>query len=208
MPTGLDHLVVGALALAAAVGAALASGEAAGWAPADVAWRAGLGALAVLAGARARRWTWLVAAGAGAAAAPDLLTAAPALVALVAAVANVAVGRRTRMVGALVLALATQSLLRLELAEPHGLASLVAAAALAPALVTGHQRSRHRARRVVKVAIAAGFLLALGLAVGQAVAVLDARSSVAVGIDAARAGFDAARSGEEAAAVEEFVAVA
>ena len=38
----------------------------------------------------------------------------------------------------------------------------------------------------------------------QAVAVLDARSSVATGIDAARSGFDAAREGQEQVAVEQF----
>lgn len=203
-PTRVDHLAVALLAAASAAGAVAASGEATGWEPADVVWRALLGATAVLAGAKARRWTWLVAAGAGTAVAPDLAAAVPALVGLVVAIVNIAVGRRTRIVGALVLGLAVQSLLRLDLAEPHGLATIVAAAALAPAIVTAYQRARAPVRRVVRLGLAVGLLAALGLAVVQALVVMDARSSVAVGIDAARAGFDAARAGDEAGAVAEF----
>jgi hypothetical protein len=207
-PTRTDHLLVAVMAVASAAGAIAASGEPTGWEPADLAWRAGLGALAVLAGAKARRWTWLVAAGVGAVASPDLLTAAPALAGLVVAVANFAVGRRTRVVGGLVLGLAVQSLLRLELAEPFGLASLVAAAGLAPAFVSGYRRSRPKAKRAVRAGVLAFGLIAIGLAIGQAIAIVDARSSVATGIDAARSGFDAARSGDEQGAVDEFEAAA
>lgn len=203
-PTRADHLLVGAIAVLAAAGALAASCAPAGWGPADAAWRAGLAVVAVLAGAKARRWTWLVAAGVAAVAAPDPATAVPALLGLAAAFANVTVGRRTRVVGALVLGLSVQTLLRLELDDPHGLASLVAAGALAPVFVTAYLRSRRRTRRIVLVASTAFVLLALGLAVAQGLAVLEARSEVAAGIDAARAGFDAAREGEEATAVEQF----
>lgn len=203
-PTRVDHLLVGGVAVLAAVGALLASGQASGWAPADGAWRVALAVVAVLAGAKARRWTWLVAAGVATAAAPSLAVAAPALVALVVALVNVTRGRRTRVVGALVLGLAVQTLLRLEWGEPHGLASLLAATAVLPAFVSAYRRSHRRTRRTVLVTVAALVTLGVGLAVAQAVAVLDARSSVATGIDAARTGFDAARDGDEPTAVAEF----
>jgi hypothetical protein len=199
---------VAAIAVASAVGAAFAAGEATGWGPADVAWRAALGAVVVLAGAKARRWTWVLAAAVGTVAAPDLATAAPALLGLAISLVNAALGRRTRVVGAVVLGLAVQTLLRLDLPDPHGLASLVAAGGLAPALVTGYQRSVRPVRRAVRIGLLVIVLAGLALAVGQAVAVLDARSSVAVGIDAARSGFDAAREGDEQGAVEQFEAAA
>jgi len=207
-PTRVENLLVGATAVAAGVAAAFATGEPAGWRPADIAWRAGFAVLVVLAGAKARRWTWLLATGVGAAAAPSVAAAAPAVVGLVVAVVNVSIGRRTRVVGAVAAGLAVQSLLRLELDEPFGTASLVALAAVAPLLVTGYQRSRTRTRRIVVATLATGLVLGAALTALQAWAVLDARSSVASGIDAARAGFDAARAGEEAAAVEEFDAAA
>lgn len=203
-PTRLDTLVVGAIAVASAAGAALASGEPAGWRPADLVWRAGLGALVVLAGAKARRWTWLVATATAVASAPSALVAAPALLGLLIAVVNVVVGRRARIIGALVAGLAVQTLLRLELDDPFGSASLVALVALLPLLVTGFQRSRRRTRRIVVGTMAGAFVLGAGLAVLQAVAVVDARSSVTSGIASAQAGFDAARAGEEAAAVAQF----
>ena len=203
-PTRVENLLVGAIAVGAGVGAAFAGGEATGWAPADIAWPVAFAVLAVLAGAKARRWTWLVATGVAAAAAPSLAVAAPALVGLAIAVANVAVGRRTRVVGAVAAGLAVQTLLRLELDEPFGTASLVALAALAPLLFTGFRRSRTRTRRIVVGAVATLLVLGVGLAALQAWAVVDARASVASGIDAARAGFEAARAGEEADAVEQF----
>ena len=207
-PSRIDHLVVAGAAVAASVGAALASGEPTGGSPADVAWRMAFAALVVLAGAKARRWTWLAVAGVAAAAAPDAVTGIPALVGLAVAVVNVTIGRRTRMAGAVVAGLSVQTLLRLELTEPHGAASLVALAAVAPLLVTAYQRSARGVRRGVRIGIAAGLGVALALAAAQALAVVDARSSVANGIEAARSGFDAARAGDETAAVEEFEAAA
>jgi hypothetical protein len=203
-PTRVDHILVGTAAVGAAIGAVLASGEPAGWRPADVVWRAAFAAIVVLAGAKARRWTWLAAAAVGAAAAPSLLVAAPALVGLAIAVVNASVGRRARVVGAVVVALAVQSLLRLELDDPHGLATLVAAAGVLPVLVSGYRRSSHGIRRTVKISMAGFVVVAIGLAAAQAFVVVQARSSVAEGIDAARAGFEAARSGEEDAAVDSF----
>jgi Protein of unknown function (DUF4012) len=207
-PTRIDHLLVAAVALAAALGACASAAEPAGWLPADLFWRAGIAVLAVVCGARAHRWTWLVAAAVGAAAAPDLATAAPAVLGLAIALVTAAFGRRTRLVGALVLGLAVQSLLRLDMAEPAGLASLVAAAGLLPAMGSAYGRSRRTTRRIVKATVLGMAVLSLGLAVGQALAVLDARSSVEAGIDYAQAGFDAARDGEEDAAVEQFLLAA
>lgn len=207
-PTRVDHLAVAGAAVAAAIGAVLASGEPTGWGPADIVWSAGFAVVVVLAGANARRWTWLTAAAVGAAAAPDLAVAAPALLGLVITLASVVGGRRTRILGAVVLALALQSLLRLDLDDPHGLASLVAAAGVLPALVSGYRRSSQPVRRTVQVGAVAFGLTATCLAVAQALVVVEARSSVAAGIDAAQSGFDAARDGEEAASVEQFDAAA
>ena len=81
-----------------------------------------------------------------------------------------------------------QSLLRLDLGEPHGLASLVAFAAVAPVLWTGFRNCRTRTRRLVTIGVAALVLVGVGLGVAQGIAVLQARSSVATGIDAARSG--------------------
>ncbi len=196
-------MVAGA-AVAAAIGAVLASAEPTGWRPADIVWSAGFAVVVVLAGAKARRWTWLTAAAIGAAAAPDLAVAAPALLGLVITLVSVVAGRRTRIVGAVVLALALQSLLRLDLDDPHGLASLVAAAGVLPVLVSGYRHSGQAVRRTVQVGAAVCGLTAVGLAMAQAFVVVEARSSVAAGIDAAQSGFDAARDGEAAAAVEQF----
>lgn len=203
-PGGIDHAVVAALAAAAAFGALLADGAATGWSPADVAYRAGLAVLAVLAGAKARRWAWLWVTAVATAAAPDLLTAAPAAAGLVLALVNVTLGRRTRIVGALVGGLAVQTLLRLELAEPNGLASLVAAVALVPLFASALRRASTPVRRTAFVLGGVALVVALGAVVAQGVAVLDARSSVAEGIDAARLGFDQARSGQERRARESF----
>jgi Protein of unknown function (DUF4012) len=192
------------VAVAAAVGAVATSGEPAGWLPADLVWRGGLAVLAVICGAKAHRWTWVVAAAVACAAAPDLATAAPALAALAVAVASVAFGRRNRIAGALVLGLAVQTLLRLDMSEPSGLATLVAAAGLLPAMVSAYGRSHRSTRRVVRWSLGGLVLVSIALSVGQAMAVLDARSSVEAGIDYAQAGFDAAREGEEDAAVEQF----
>ncbi len=207
-PTRVDHLAVAAAAGAAAIGAVLASCEPTGWRPADIVWSAGFAVVVVLAGAKARRWTWLTAAAIGAAAAPDLAVAAPALLGLVITLVSVVGERRTRVVGAVVLALALQSLLRLDLDDPYGLASLVAAAGVLPALVSGYRRASQPIRRTVQVGAVAFGLTATGLAIAQALVVVEARSSVAAGIDAAQSGFDAARDGEEAASVEQFDAAA
>jgi hypothetical protein len=202
--TRRDKVLVAVVAAASAAAAIAASGEATGWRPADVVWRGLFGALVVFAGAKANRWTWLTAAAIGAVAAPDLRTALPAVVGLAIGLVNVSLGRRTRLVGAVVIGLAAQSLLRLDLGDPHGLSSLVAVAGLGPVLWTGVRNSRSRTRRIVGFAVAGFVAVAVALAVAQGFAVLQARSAVATGIDAARSGFDAARSGDEATAVQQF----
>ncbi len=203
-PTRTDHLLVGAAAALATAGAIAAGGEATGSAPADVVWTTLFAVLTVLAGAKSRRWTWFVAAGVAAAAAPDLVVALPALAGLVLATVNAAVGRRTRVIGAVVLGLALQTLLRLELDDPFGLSTLVATVALLPALVSGLRLCRPAARRTLVAGGAVVALVGVALAVAQAIAVVDARPSVEAGINAAQAGFDAARDGDEPTAVARF----
>jgi len=203
-PTTTDKVAVAVLAAASAAGAVVAGGEVTGWDPADVVWRALFGAAVVFAGAKANRWTWLFAAAVGAVAAPDLAHGSPAGLGLVIGLANVARGRRTRVVGAMVVGLAAQSLLRLDLADPHGLSSLVAAVALVPVLWTGVRNSRTRTRRLVAIGVGSLAVVGVALGVAQAAAVLQARSSVATGIDAARSGFEAARAGDGTAAVRDF----
>jgi hypothetical protein len=207
-PTRVDDALVAGIAAASAVGAALADCEPAGFGPADLVLCAGLGVATVLAGAKSRRWTWLWMAGAAAAAAPDLATAVPALVALGLALMGASVGGRSRALGALVAGLALQTLLRLDLADPHGLATLVAVAALLPLLVSGYKRSRRLTRRIVWIGILAFALFSVAAAVAQGIAVAQAESAVADGIDAAEAGFDAARDGEEQPAVIAFLQAA
>lgn len=203
-PTRLDHVLVPAIAVAAAAGALAAQSEPTGTTVADAVWSIVFAVLVVLAGAKARRWTWIVAAGIAAAAAPSLVVGLPAFGALILAIVNGAVSRRRRFIGALVLALALQTLLRLDLDEPFGLSTLVAAVALLPALLSGFSLCRPTTRRVLVAGGVVVVVVSVGLAVAQVMAVVDARPSVEAGIDAAQAGFDAARDGDEATAVTQF----
>lgn len=161
----------------------------------DLIWPAALGALVVLAGARARRWSLLVLA-AGAAMAAGGAAGLPAAVALALVVGGLVVDRRSRLVNAVAAGLAVQSVLRLPDLGPRGTSAALAALLVAPVLVSGYrnasQRNRSRVRRgmaVASVAVAA-IVLALG------VAALESRSDLGEGLTAAQEGFDALRVGD------------
>ena len=135
-----------AFVVLAAVGGALSGAEPAGWLPADIIWRAGFAALVAGSTAKARRWTWVVLAGAAAVTASGAPLVTAGLVALGLAIVACLRHRRSRPLGALVGAIAVQVLLRLDF-DGAGLSALVTAAAVTPVFVSAYLRSHRRVRR-------------------------------------------------------------
>lgn len=197
-----SDLLVGGLAVAAAVGALWADGSPAGLAVADAAFRAGFAAVVVLATATARRWTWIVLAGVAAATAEGTLLVGLAVAALLVALAAALLDRREPVLGAAVAAASVQALLGLPDLGFSGASALVAAAAVGPALASALQLADPRVRRIVAWSLAGAAAFSLVAALGFGVAALQASTSVSDGISLSQAGFDSARDGEEASAVE------
>src|SRR5690349_2733762 len=97
---GQERLVVGGLAVTAAPAVGLASCRPTGQLVLDALWRIGVGGVFVLAAARARPWTWAVAAGAAAVGGVGTVLAVPAGAALVALIAALVLDRQRPWVGA------------------------------------------------------------------------------------------------------------
>lgn len=193
--------MIGAVAVAAAVGALWATGAPTGLPLADAAFRAGFAALVVLAAARARRWTWIVVAGLAAVAA-DGVWVGVGLAGLALALGAAVLDRRNRIVGAVAAGLAVQALLRLPDEGFAGGTALITAVAVLPLLLSAYQLSSDRIRRIARLSLVGAIAFSLLAGVGLAVAGLSARTSVNDGIALSQQGFDAARDGEEAAAVD------
>lgn len=195
--------MVRGLAVAAAVGAALAGCHPTGLAVSDVAFTAAFAAALTFATARAHRWTWFLLAGVAAGAGHGW-TLLPGFAALVVAFAGATATRRNPWAGGLVAALAVQSLLRIPSFAFHGSTALLAAAATLPALVSGYAsssvRTRARVRRVLF-----GLVGAAGLATAVFVAVaLLAREQVDRGVTRSQGALRQVKAGESGQAGEEL----
>jgi hypothetical protein len=197
-----DRTVILLVAAVAAVGGAFAGGEPAGWPVADALLNGMVAGVLALAGSRARRSTWLWAAGIATIAAPDLLLAGVGLAGLLLAVVAQLLDRRKRVEGAIVLGLAAQVLLRLDDFGIFGTAGIVVLLAGVPALVSAYRVAPRRVkRRVHGFAWGLAAVAALGTAVFLVSAALAA-NRIEDGVDKANEGLDAARNGEDAAAAE------
>lgn len=198
----VDRAAISAVAAAAALGAAFAGAEPAGWPLADALLQAAFAALVTVAGSRARRSTWLWAAGVATVAAPTVAAAGVGLVAMVVAVAAQLLDRRKRLEGAIVVGLSVQVLLRLGQVAFFGGSVVLVALALVPVLVSAYRVAPRRVRRRVHVAAAvfAAFVV-VGLASFLASAAMAA-DRVGDGVLDARAGLTAARDGQDSDAAE------
>jgi hypothetical protein len=197
-----DRAAISLVAAAAAVGAAFAGGAPAGWPVADALLQAGFAALVTVAGSRARRSTWLWAAGVATVASPSFLAAGVGLVAMGIAIAAQVLDRRKRLEGAVVLALSMQVLLRLGEVAFFGGSAVLVVVAVVPVLVSAYRVAPRRVRRRVHLAAAvfAGFVL-LGLVSFFASAAVAA-DRVGDGVLDARAGLAQARDGHDTEAAE------
>lgn len=189
-----DLLIAGA----GGIGAAFADCRPTGWRPSDAVLTAAFAIMVSLLAAKARRWTWLVMALVVALTARGnhLIAAAGATVGI-ALIASVGVRRRNRVLGAAVGATAVQVLVRMPPFWFDGASALLAAAAVAPACVSGWRRLHDRPAHALHVALAVlgGAAAVLSLVFG--VAALSGRSHLLAGADAAQRGFDAVRDGDQ-----------
>ncbi len=190
------------VAVAGALGAAMSGAAPSAQRLADPAISAAGAAVVILAGSRARRSTWVWMAGVATIAAPDLVWAGVGALALVLAVVSQVWDRRTRVLGAVVSAVAVQVLFRLGDAGPFALTLGVGLLAVAPLLVSAYRVAPRRVRRkahLVALVMLGGLLVATA---GFAVATWAAADPVAEGMREARAGLAAARRGDDQGAAE------
>jgi hypothetical protein len=192
-----DRTAISVVAALAAVAGCFAGGEPAGWPVVDMALNGLVAGLLALAGSRARRSTWLWAAGVATIAAPTLVLAGVGLVAVVLAVAVQLLDRRKRVEGAIVLGLAAQVLLRLDDFGVFGTAGVVVLIAVVPALVSAYRVAPRRVkRRVRNVGLVFVAIAAFGT-VCFLVSAAFAAAKIRDGVVASHAGLDAARNGDE-----------
>jgi hypothetical protein len=198
-----SSLALGAVAVAAAAGGALADAAPTGIKVYDVVLRVLIAAGAVLAGARARRWAWLMAAGIAAGASTDAPLDWLAFAALGLAVGCALVRQRGLVVGGLVIGAVVQSVLRLSWPDAQGVNALLGLVALVVVIASGARQSRRVRRWTRRVVIAAGaFTLISGATF--ALAVFEARSDIRNGLDGAEAGLTAARQGDTTTATAQW----
>jgi hypothetical protein len=191
-----ERIAVLAVAAAAAVAGALSDCQPTGLAAADAVLTGGALAIVTIAGASARRSTWLVLAGTACflASVPGLWLA---FAATTAAFLAVALDRRPAPLGALVAAAAAVALLETRSLGPHGTTALISGAAALPMLRSGYRNQRRRTRariRLAGFAVVGAAAVATGIAGG---AVLLARSSIERAVDSTRDGLEAAQAGDE-----------
>lgn len=166
----------------------------------DVVLSAALGVVAAAAGSVARTRWWLVLCGIAGVSTVGW-AAVPAVVALVLALAFTRWRglRGRRLAGAVVGALALQSLIRIE-GGPFGWSAAVTAVAVGLTVLSGWQNARSGARRIVRWAGLTVAGVCCALAASFSLTVLQARSSVEVGIETANDGRAAASVGDTAQA--------
>ncbi|MEY2423959.1 MAG: hypothetical protein QOI95_4026 [Acidimicrobiaceae bacterium] len=189
---------------ASAVGGALADARPTGWRPADIALTAAFAGLVSLAGAYARRWSWLVTAGVAVAAGSGNATVALGIAAVVVGFVAVALNARSLGMGATAAALGVQALLRLPDFVVQGAPSLVAAIAVVPIFASAYRYAPGRARRRVRQYGRYAGALAVAL-IGLSVAVaLLAKSHIEDGIASAQSGFNGLQDGDRDLAASEL----
>jgi hypothetical protein len=197
-------VVVVPVAVASAVLAALADASPTGFGGTDLAAKAALGAVMVLAATRIGLWTCLASAGLGVVASGGSSEAAAATAGGVGLLlAALAAGERRPVpaLHALAGAGVAQGALRLEWPEPTGSSALAALVILAPVLIAGLRQAPVGVRRGVGrgVAVYAAFSVVAGAA--ALLGALGARTTVDDGVRAAREGLAAVeRSDQEGAA--------
>jgi hypothetical protein len=196
-----------AIATTAAVAALFSPAAPTGLAVVDALWCAAFAAVLTFAAARGRRWTGMWLAGIPLVVATGWVLV-PAGIALVLALVSIASDQRSRLLGALIGALAAQSLLRMPSMDSTLLQTLVIGVAVAPVCWSGYDNAHGGARRATRwaVGVGAGLLLVAGL--GLAVAGLLARQDLQDGVDQARTALDRLGEGEQADATEGFDAAA
>lgn len=192
-----------AVAAAAALGAALAGAEPTGTSFVDPLLTAAFAAAVTLAASRSRRWP-VMALPLGA-----LLLASGWLVALVigsgaSALAGATRRNRERAWGAVTAALALQVLLRAPGLGPHGFPSLVTAAAVAPALISGYKMCRPSEQRRIVVALAAGAAAVVAVGLAYVALVVSVAKDIDRATVEARSGLSATRRGESDVAQTSF----
>jgi hypothetical protein len=187
---------------AAALGGAAADCHPTGLSAVDVALTAALAATVTYFSSRAQRWSWLVLGGVAAASSQDAVALAFGLAALAVAFMAAVIDRWGRVLGAIVGALAVQSLLRLPTWDPQGTSAVVAAVPMIVVVISGYRASHRRVRGLALVVGGLLAVLAVGAAVAVGVVVVGQREQVQDAIDLAQDGLRAAEDGETDQAVD------
>jgi len=187
--------VVGIAVLAAAA-AALSDASPTGTPVWDEILKAALAAIVVVAASKAPRWPVIFMAAVTAAASFSTFWAVAGWLALVISIVAVLLGRRSRLIGAVAAAIAVQSVLRLPAVGFFGLQSIIAFVAIVPVLVSGFRFGTKRARQIVRGSIGVMTVLLGVIGLFGGLALLNARTDVTQGINAARSGLDAGRAGD------------
>lgn len=199
-----QRALVLAACLASAASAAFAPAEPTGFAVLDIVLRAGFGFALAFMASRSRRWTWIAGAAIAAAASHHLLGGVAAWAALIVAVGAVYFDVRPRWVGAVIGALVTTALFRLESVGPHGMSVVIGAAASIPVFVSGYRLLRQPLRRRVRTAALVVVGIGAVALVVFGVSAYVGATHVDHGIAEARAGLASAKDGEQGATTEHF----
>lgn len=190
-------LTVGASAV---VAAAVSDAAPTGIRSLDELYVAVLTALVAFFAGSARRWTWFLPAGVGAALAADNTALVLAAVAIAIGFWSVVTDSRTRTRGALVAGLGTAALMHTESIGFHGTTALVAAAAVFPTIRSGYWlSSRQVKRRARKAALYLTLLVGL-IGIGLAVGVYSSYDDIFRGVDLIDEGVVAAQDVDDDAA--------
>ncbi len=200
--------LVRGIALVGALVAAAAAVEGAvtptGWPVGDAVLTGGFAYLVGVAASRTHRWAWLWLAAIACAAGYDSMWVAPAAVALVLAFGAAVVDHRSRPVGALVGALAVQTLLRLPFDTPSMLSAAVATVAVAPVLVKAYDVSSRATRRRVRQVVLAAVGFALVATAALALAALLVDDDMARAVSASEDALDGLAEGDHSGAAQDF----
>jgi len=196
-----ERWAIRAIALAAGIGGALAGTESTGWIGSDAVAAALACAALTYACSYARRITWFVLAGATALVSSGTIGLLAAASTVATTVYGSLAGRRSRVTGALVGALASQSLIRLSFDTIY-LATLVAVVICVPTFVSAWRNAPRRARRPVWIGGAVLAVVGVVFTVVFALSALAARSDVRAAIELIGDGLEAAQDDEPERAVE------
>ena len=188
----------------AALGGGLSGVEPSGLVAVDAVLGAVAAASVTAAASVSRRWTWLVLTGIAAAVPSPPLWRAVALAALGLSLVSVWTRRRNRLLGAVIGAMAVQTLLRLDPTLFHGSTALVALAAAAPVLVVGLRYAQPSTRRLAGRGVLVAGTVAVVLTAIFTVGLIRGRAAAEHGLTTARQGLVAAAAGDTEEAAERF----